>query len=336
MRPPPPHNTPSSGPFRDVPPGWRFQLRFAKLLLIPLVLFVAAGAFSAYYTVRPESVAVIQRFGRYQGTYDPGLHFKLPWGIDRMTIVPVKRQLKLEFGFGTKGATNDHQGSMEPELERDMVSGDLNAAEVEWVVQYGISVPREFLFNVRNPEETLRDVSEAVMCEVIGDRTVDEILTFGRAEIEVDTLKRMKNLMESYHMGIRVEQIQLINVHPPRPVQQSFDEVNRAKQEREELINQANGAYNQVIPKAKGLAAQRISRAKGTAIQRVNQAEGDVARFRELLAQYEKAPAITRQRLYLETMGELLPKMGPKIILDEDAKQFLPLMNLNSSGTPAR
>lgn len=336
MRPPPIQTTPSSGPFRNVPAGLRIQFRFAKLLLIPLLLFVVAGAFSAYYTVSPESVAVIQRFGRYHSTAPPGLHFKLPWGIDRMTIVPVKRQLKLEFGFGTRGATNDHQRSKQPELERDMVSGDLNAAEVEWVVQYGIEEPREFLFNVRNPEVTLRDVSEAVMCEVIGDRTVDEILTFGRAEIEVDTLKRMDALMKSYHMGIRVEQIQLINVHPPQPVQRSFDEVNRAKQEREELINQANGAYNQVIPKAKGLAAQRISRAKGTAIQRVNQAEGDVARFRELLAQYEKAPDITRQRLYLETMGEILPNMGPKIILDEDAKQFLPLMNLNSSGTPAR
>lgn len=336
MRPPPPLRNPSSGPFRNVNPGWRFQFSFAKLLAVPLLLLLLAGAYSAYYTVGPESVAVVQRFGRYQGTYDPGLHFKLPWGIDRVTYVPVKRQLKLEFGFGTPGATNDYQRSKEPELERDMVSGDLNAAEVEWVVQYGISVPREFLFNVRDPEDTLRDVSEAVMCEVIGDRTVDEVLTFGRAEIEVDTLKRMKSLMESYHMGIRVEQIQLINVHPPRPVQHSFDEVTRAQQEREQLINQANGAYNQVIPKAKGLAAQRVSAAEGAAVQRVNQAEGDVARFRELLAQYEKAPAITRQRLYLETMGEILPKMGPKIILDGDARQFLPLMNLNSSGTPAR
>ena len=335
MKPPPFRNEPSSGSFRDVTPRWRFQLRFRYLLWLPLALFILIGAFSAYYTVSPEADAVVQRFGRYHDTTGPGLHFKLPWGIDRATIVPVRRQLKLEFGFGTPGASNEFQRSQEPELERDMVTGDLNAAEVEWVVQYGISGPREFLFHVREPEATLRDVAEGVMCEVIGDRTVDEVLTFGRAEIEIDALARMKTLMETYHMGIRVEQIQLINVHPPRPVQGSFDEVNRAQQEREELINQANGAYNQVIPKAKGLAAQRISGAEGYAFKRVNQAEGDVSRFRELLAQYEKAPAITKQRIYLETMGEILPKMGPKIILDEDARQFLPLMNLNSAGTPA-
>lgn len=332
MKPPPFRTEPPSGSFRDVTPRWRIQFRFRHLLWLPLGLFLVIGAFSSYYTVGAESDAVVQRFGRYHDTLGPGLHFKLPWGIDQATIVPVKRQLKLEFGFGTPGATNDYQRSQEPELERDMVTGDLNAAEVEWVVQYGISNPREFLFNVREPEPTLRDVAEGVMCEVIGDRTVDEVLTFGRADIESDTLARMKTLMETYHLGIRVEQIQLINVHPPRPVQRSFDEVNRAQQEREELINNANGAYNQVIPKAKGLAAQRISGAEGYALQRVNQAEGDVARFRELLAQYEKAPAITKQRIYLETMGEVLPKLGPKIILDEDAKQFLPLLNLHASG----
>ncbi len=335
MRPPPLRNDPASGTFRDVTPRWRFQFRLGYLAWLPAGLVLLTGVFSSFYTVSPESVAVVQRFGRYLDTTEPGLHFKLPWGIDRTTIVPVRRQLKLEFGFGTPGATNDFQHSQEPDLERDMVTGDLNAAEVEWVVQYGISEPQEFLFNVRESEATLRDVAEGVMCEVIGDRTVDEVLTFGRAEIETDALARMDALMKTYHMGLRVEQVQLKNVHPPRPVQGSFDEVNRAQQEREQVINQANGAYNQVIPKAKGLAAQRVSAAEGYALQRVNQAEGDVARFRELLAEYEKAPAITKQRLYLETMGEVLPKLGPKIILDKDAKQFLPLMNLNQGVAPA-
>lgn len=335
MRPPPLRNDPSSGQFRDVTPRWQFRLRLGNLLWIPVGIFVLIGVFSGFYTVNPDSVAVVQRFGRYVDTTQPGLHFKLPWGIDRATIVPVGRQLKLEFGFTTPGATNEYQHSQEPDLERDMVTGDLNAAEVEWIVQYGISDPKEFLFNVREPEATLRDVAEGVMCEVIGDRTVDEVLTFGRAEIETDTLARMDALMKTYHMGLRVEQIQLKNVHPPRPVQSSFDEVNRAQQEREQMINKANGAYNQVIPKAKGLAAQRVSAAEGYAVQRVNQAEGDVARFRELLAEYEKAPEITKRRLYLETMAEVLPKLGPKIILDQDAKQFLPLMNLNQGTAPS-
>ena len=340
MKPPPLNPDSAAGHYRNVTPVPRFPFpfafRFRHILWIPFALVLIAGFFGSYYTVSPEAVAVIQRFGRYQSTNEPGLHFKLPWGIDKATLVPVRRQLKLEFGFTTPGATNPYQSSQEPDLERDMVTGDLNAAEVEWVVQYGIASPREFMFNIREPEGTLRDVAEGVMCEVIGDRTVDEVLTFGRAEIEADTLARMKTLMETYHMGIRVEQIQLINIHPPGPVQPSFDGVNRALQEREQLINQANGAKNQVIPKAKGLASQRVSAAEGYAVQRVNQAEGDVSRFRELLAQYEKAPAITKQRIYLETMGEILPKLGPKIILDEDARQFLPLMNLNAPGSPVR
>ncbi len=308
----------------------RPQLNFSPrwLIFAPLAIFLLIGLFSAYYTVSPESEAVVQRFGKFQEIAKPGLHFKLPYGIDSATIVPVRRQLKLEFGFGTLGATNPDQTSDEPELERDMVTGDLNAAQVEWIVQYSISSPEKYLFKVRKPGSTLRDLTESVMCEVIGDRTVDEVLTIGRAEIAFESLKRLKAVLVTLDMGVTAEQIQLKNVHPPAPVQRSFDEVNRAQQEREQLINEANGDYNRVIPKAKGLADQRISGAEGFAIQRINEAEGDVARFKQLLIQYDKAPAITKQRLYLETMNEVLPKLGSKIIIDEDAKQFLPLMNL--------
>jgi membrane protease subunit HflK len=241
----------------------------------------------------------------------------------------MRRQLKLEFGFSTPGATNPDQVGDEPDKERDMVTGDLNAVNVEWVVQYRISEPSNYLFQLRNPGSTLRDLTESVVCEVIGDRTVDEVLTIGRNKIEMESLNRLKAILEQLQMGLSVEQIQLKNVHPPGPVQKSFDEVNRSQQERERMINEANGEYNRVIPKAKGLAAQKISAAEGFAVQRINQAEGDVTRFKQLLAQYDKAPAITKQRLYLETMNEVLPKLGQKIILDEDAKQFLPLMNLN-------
>ncbi len=307
-----------------------------SLLFIPVFILCVVAVFSSYYTVNTESSAIVQRLGRYHMTAGPGLHFKIPFFVDKVTIVPTRRQLKLEFGFLTDGATNEYQGSKEPELERDMVSGDLNAAQVEWVVQYGISDPKQYLLHAREAASTLRDVSESVMCEIIGDRTVDEVLTFGRTEIETDCLKKLQNTMTIFNMGIRIEQIQLKNVHPPRPVQNSFDEVNRAQQEREEKINIANGENNKVIPKARGLAEQLVSAAEGYALQRTNQAEGDVARFRELLIQYEKAPAITKQRLYLETMNEVLPKLGSKIIIDEDAKQFLPLLNLQPSQAPAR
>lgn len=298
------------------------------LIILPFALFLLIGIFSSFYTISPESVAVVQRFGKFKEVAEPGLHFKLPYGIDTAITVPVRRQLKLEFGFSTPLATNPDQNSDSPELERDMVTGDLNAAQVEWIVQYSISSPKEYLFHFRNPSSTLRDLTESVVCEVIGDRTVDEVLTIGRTEIETEALLRLKGILEKLDMGVTAEQIQLKNVHPPGPVQRSFDEVNRAQQEREQMINEANGEYNRVIPKAKGLADQRISGADGFAVQRINEAEGDVARFKELLLQYDKAPAITKQRLYLETMNEVLPQLGSKIIIDEDAKQFLPLLNL--------
>jgi len=299
------------------------------LIIAPLAILLIYGALSSFYTVSPESVAVVQRFGKFQETTDPGLHFKLPFGIDTATIVPIRRQLKLEFGFGTPNASNPDQAGMNPDLERDMVTGDLNAAQVEWVLQFSIASPKDYMFNIRNPSSTLRDLTESVMREVIGDRTVDEVLTIGRTDIESDALLRLKAVLATLNMGVSAEQIQLKNVHPPGPVQRSFDEVNRAQQEREQMINEANGEYNRVIPKAKGTAEQRISAAEGYAMRRINEAEGDVTRFKQLLVQYDKAPAITRQRLYLETMNDVLPRLGSKIVIDEDAKQFLPLMNLN-------
>jgi membrane protease subunit HflK len=331
LRPHLPTNSMNPPPIDNTLTFVRPKLNFSPRLLViaPLAIFLLIGIFSSFYTVPAESVAVVQRLGKFCYNAPSGLHFKLPFGIDTATPVPVQRQLKLEFGFSTPGATNPDQTGMAPDKERDMVTGDLNAANVEWIVQYTISDPRDYLFQLRNPGTTLRDLTESVMCEVIGDRTVDEVLTIGRNEIEVEALKRLIAILQQLNMGLSVEQIQLKNVHPPGPVQRSFDEVNRSQQEREQMINEANGEYNRVIPKAKGLAAQKISAAEGFAVQRVNEAEGDVTRFKQLLAQYDKAPAITKQRLYLETMNEVLPKLGQKIILDEDAKQFLPLMNLN-------
>ncbi len=324
MKPPPIENTITFvRPKLELP-----ALSLKWLIIFPLGICFLIGIFSSYFTVSPESVAVVQRFGKYEYTAEPGLHFKAPFGIDTATIVPIRRQLKLEFGFGTPNATNPDQIGNEPDKERDMVTGDLNAVNVEWVLQYTITDPQHYLFNFHKPGSTLRDLTESVLCQVIGDRTVDEVLTIGRNEIEVESLKRLKGLLENLVIGVRAEQIQLMNVHPPGPVQRSFDEVNRAQQDRSTMINEANGEYNRVIPKAKGLADQKISGAEGFAVQRVNQAEGEVTRFKELLGQYDKAPAITKQRLYLETMNEVLPQLGSKIIIDEDAKQFLPLMNL--------
>ncbi len=304
----------------------------ARLILIGIgVLFVVIGIFSGIYQVPAESVAVVQRFGRYLRTAEPGLHFKLPWGIDQITAVEIQRQQKLEFGFGTPGATNPYQYATEyrdQEEEKTMVTGDLNTALVEWVVQFHINDPVAYVFNFREPQATLRDLSQAVMREVAGDHTVDEVLTIGRQEMEARCAERLTELVHALNMGIRIDQIQLGNINAPVDVQASFSDVNRAKQEKESAINKASGDYYQVIPRAKGEAAQKIEAAKGYAAKRVNEAEGDATRFNALLTEYKKAPEVTKKRIYLETMGEILPYVPGKIILDDKASSFLPLMNL--------
>jgi membrane protease subunit HflK len=309
--------------------GWIAAILIGILLVVGLLM--------SYYTVGPESQGVVRRFGKYLQTVDPGLHFKLPFGIDTVTVLPTRRQLKLEFGFATQGyVTNPIQAGQDPDAEKSMVTGDLNAALVEWVVQYRIEDPSQYLFEVRNPGETLRDLSEAAMREVVGDRTVDELITIGRQDIEIEALARMQELSKRYHLGVRVDQVQLKNVNPPREVQASFNEVNKAQQDRENAINIANGEYNKVVPKAKGEADQTVRAAEGYRFKRVNEAEGDVAAFSAVLQQYIKAPEITRTRLYLETMSEILPETGQKIIVDESLRQLLPVLPLSTKPGESR
>ncbi|OYP30469.1 FtsH protease activity modulator HflK [Rhodopirellula sp. MGV] len=290
-----------------------------------IILFLLSTSF---YTVQAESQGVVLRFGRYVGNTEPGLRFKLPLGIDKVEIVPIKRQLKQEFGFGTPGSTNPTQYSGEQKEERNMVTGDLNTASVEWVIQYRIQEPQMYLFKVRDPGRTLRDLSESVMRTVVGDRTVDEVITVGRQEIEVDALAQLQELVNRYELGLAIDQVQLKNVNPPGPVQPSFNEVNQAQQEREQMINVANGEYNKEVPRARGQAEQKIQGAEGYATKRVNEAEGDVARFNAVLKEYVKAPEVTKQRIYIETMRQVVPSLGKKIILDDGAKQILPLLPL--------
>ncbi len=303
-------------------------LGFWGLILLIFVL-------TTFYTIPADSIGVVQRFGRYVRTDDPGLRFKFPFGVDSAKLVPIRRQLKLEFGFGTSGATNPFQGSKEPEMEKAMVTGDLNEAVVEWIVQYRINDPKRYLFDVRDPEETLRAASEAVMREVVGDRTVDEVITIGRQEIEVESRAALQKVAEQYQLGMSIDLVQLKNVNPPRQVQASFDEVNQAQQEKQRAINIANGEYNRVVPRAAGDAARVIDEAQGYAQKRVNEAEGDAASFSSVFAQYQKAPDVTRQRIFLETLAEVLPRLGRKVVLDEKGQQVLPLLQLQNE-TPHR
>ncbi|WP_241674356.1 FtsH protease activity modulator HflK [Candidatus Methylobacter oryzae] len=284
------------------------------------------GAMMSFYTIPAESEGIVLRFGKYIEKVPSGLHAKFPFGIDRIIRVPTQRQQKLEFGFTTPGYTNPDQIGSEPMLEKSMVTGDLNAALVEWIVQYRITDPEKYLFDVRDPGSTLRDLSEAVMREVIGDRTVDEIITIGRQEIEETVLERARELAQRYQLGVSINQVQLKNVNPPVPVQPSFNEVNRAQQDRENMINLANGEYNKAVPRARGEADQKVRGAEGYRFKRINEAEGDVSAFNQVLEQYLKAPDVTRTRIYLETLGDVLPQASQQLIVDDSIQQILPML----------
>jgi modulator of FtsH protease HflK len=310
------------------------RITWTAIAVVAVALFIVAGVLTSYYTVEAESEGVVLRFGKFLSTVQPGLHFKIPFGVDEVIVLPTRRQLKLEFGFATPGyLTNPVQTGEDPAAEKSMVTGDLNAALVEWVVQYRIDDPKQYLFDVRNPGTTLRDLAEAAMREVVGDRTVDELITIGRQDIEVEALAQMQDMAKRYHLGIRVDQVQLKNVNPPEQVQASFNEVNKAQQDRENAINIANGEYNKAVPKAKGEADQAIRAAEGYRFKRVNEAEGDATAFTAVLVEYLKAPEITRTRLYLETMSEALPETGQKIIIDESLRQLLPVLPLSTKPT---
>mgnify|MGYP000847612253 CR=1 FL=1 len=302
-------------------------------VLILSLFIVLLSIWSSIYTVPSNSVAVIQRFGKFSHIEQPGLHFKLPLNIDTSTIVAVKRQLKQEFGFSTSNNVRRNQPSRHSLglKETQMVTGDLNAALVEWVVQYRIDAPTKFLFEVREPSETLRYVSESVMREVVGDRTVDEVITIGRQEIESEALSKMQALSTKYAMGIRIDQVQLKNINPPQPVQASFNEVNQAQQEKEKFINEARRDYNKVIPLALGEKDQRIREADGYRLKRINEAKGDAARFQALYIEYLKAPEVTVKRIYLETMEQVLPNIQSKIILNQTEHNVLPLLHFSNS-----
>jgi membrane protease subunit HflK len=302
-------------------------------LLIALVLGIAA--FTSYYQIQPEEVGLITRFGAYQGTSEPGPHFKLPF-VESVYRVPVKRQLKEEFGFRTqradvRSAYSDDQEDV-TDRESRMLSGDLNVADVEWIVQYRISDAYKYVFSVRGMGNTLRDMAESSMRKVVGDHSVSEILTIGREAIQGKAKLELQALCDRYRTGIHIEQLVLQDVDPPKPVRESFNEVNQAIQERQRAVNQAWAQYNSVIPKARGSALQAVQSAEGYATERVNRARGEVARFLSLLSEYEKAPAVTRTRLYLETMGEVLPRAQRRVYIDDRLKGLMPLLTM---GAPA-
>ena len=309
--------------------------RGAAAALAAVLLAVAAG-FMSLYQVQPEEVGVVLRFGEYVRTTEPGLRARIPL-VEDVLKVPVQRQLKQEFGFRTVDAgIRTLYADTDRRLadESVMLTGDLNVAVVEWIVQYRVADPYLFLFKVRNLDGTFRAMNEAVMREVVGDRTVTEVLTVGRQEIESRVEARLQDLANQYEMGITIDQVVLQDVNPPDPVKPSWDEVNQAQQQRDRMINEARAEYNRVVPRARGEAQQTVLQAEGYSLDRVNRAEGDAVRFAAVHEEYQRAPEVTRRRLYLETMQRVLPRVGRKLYVDEDATGVLPLLSLD--GAPIR
>lgn len=309
--------------------------RTAALGLLALVVLVSL--LGTVFQIEPEEVGVIQRFGKYAREAAPGLHFKLPF-VEEMTRVPVQRQLKQEFGFRTvEVGTRTEFATQERRFadEAVMLTGDLNVAVVEWIVQYRVSDPRKYLFEVRNLEETFRAMNEAIMRETVGDRTVTEVVTVGRQEIETTVETRLQTLADQYQMGITIDQVVLQDVNPPDPVRPSWDEVSQAQQQAQRAVNEALAEYNAVIPRARGEAEQAVLQAEGYALDRVNRAEGEASRFAAIEAAYRQAPEVTRQRMYLETMQQILPQVGRKVFVAEGTTGVLPLLSLDGGARVA-
>lgn len=289
---------------------------------------------TSVYTVQPEERAVVKRLGEVVRIADPGLRYKLPLGIETVQILATERVLKEEFGFRTEGMRGGRTryASKPFEDESLMLTGDLNIIDLEWVVQYRINDPIKFLYNLRETTRTLRDISESVMRRVVGNRLGSEVLTVGRVEIQEQARTEMQSIMDRYESGVHIITVELQDVVPPARVQPAFNEVNEARQEREQTINEAQKRVNQELPLAEGGALRRVAEAEGYATERINRALGESARFLAVLEQYQQAPEVTRRRMYLEAVSGLLPRVGRVMVVQDGQMGPLPLLNLGEAG----
>lgn len=296
------------------------------MIIIAAIIFLQ----TAVYSIGPDQVGVVKRFGRYVRMTDPGLHLKMPLGIEEVTPVSVRKIYKEEFGFRTTrpGTRTAYSPRQYPD-ESLMLTGDLNILDVQWIVQFRINDPIKFLFETADPFENVRAMSEVVLRRLAGNYTVDEVLTTERREVALAAQELLQDRMNRYQTGITIEMVNLLDVNPPTEVQPAFNEVNQARQERERMINEAYGEYNRVIPQALGEAERTIRQAEGYGIDRINRAEGESGRFLVTWEAYRLAPEVTRKRLYLESMSRVLPKLERKYIVDPGQRSILPFLNLD-------
>ncbi len=321
---------------------WRRYHRHIKIGAVVILAIVVIS--SILYKVEADSEGVVLRFGKYAKTTDPGLHVKLFWPIETVHVVPVRRIQSLEFGFSTitpGRVTQYARGTEKQGNIARMLTGDLNLAHVEWVVQYRISDARDYLFNIGgdrdssvadNINDIIRSVSEAVMRKLVGDASVDEVITVGREKIASDAKIEIQKMLKTFGAGIDIVTVKLQSATPPEAVKDAFDAVVRAKQNKEEGINKARGVRNSRVPAADGERKRAILEAQGYSDRVVKAAIGQVNAFLAQLAEYEKAPEVTRTRLYLEAMEEILSQVDSKIVIDESVRGLLPLLDLGSTG----
>jgi len=312
------------------------QLKKIPKLLFGLIIFffILITILSMFYTVSQDELGVILRFGKFNRISQPGLHFKFPFFIEKVQKPPIQRIIKEEFGFRTeKAGIRTTYSPKSFEEEGLMLCGDLNSAMVEWIVQFKIKDPVAYLFNVRNQKQTIRDVSEAVLRNIVGDSSVDEVLTIRRIEINKEAEDMMQKMLDTYNLGVKVVTVKLQEVNPPEEVKPAFNEVNEAKQDKERFVNEAWQDYNKEVPRAAGEAKKMIETAEAYAINRVNTAKGEATRFQLIWEEYNKSKDVTRRRIYIETMKEILPLVGKKFIIDESQTNVLPLLPLNQLPT---
>lgn len=321
---------------------WLADIDVSRVMWIILFgilgLIIAWGIFTSYYTVQPEGQAVVKRFGKVIAIKDPGLHFKLPFGIDEQEFVPTARVLKQEFGFRTaaqEGTSAVYRKSEEHRDESLMLTGDLKVVDVEWVVQYRVDDPDKYLHRVEQVDKTIRDISEAVMRRIVGNNLGSDVLTIKRVEIALNAKEEIQRLLDSFDMGVRIGTVELQDVNPPDSVKPAFNEVNQAEQEKEQLINEAEKKQNQQIPAARGKAKQVVATAEGYRAERVNGALGETSRFKAILKEYKVAPEVTRRRMYLETLDKVLPSLGKIYIIEPGGQSPIPLLNLDKN-SPAQ
>ena len=314
------------------PMGPRAVLTLIGAALAALLLLIAT--FSSWYTVPTDSKAVVKRFGRVVAVTDPGLHFKLPFGVETATIVQTERVLKTEFGFRSEPSLQSGRTRYDKAdflAESLMLTGDLNVVDVEWVVQYSLVDPDRWLHASRDPVDTIRDIAESVMRREVGNTIGSRVLTIGRVELAANVAAEMQRTLDQYRLGVKIKAVELQDVAPPDPVKPAFNEVNEARQERERAVNVAEKERNEVLPRARGEAQQTISEAQAYAMERVNEAKGAASRFSALLAEYRKSVEVTRRRLFLEEIDDVLPRVRSLVVVDPKVGGPLPLLNLDAA-----